>query len=118
MEDYIGLSLTTAHEVNPDAILGVNDYKFESKAGYGTSGGWIKEKGVCMYNLTKALKDDGVPIHYVGSQSHIDLRFAEFEGFTDSVKEYSQVRWKFMSYEQNFYLKMCPSGRGFHFADK
>ena len=33
VEDYIGLSLTTAHEVNPDAILGVNDYKFESKAG-------------------------------------------------------------------------------------
>ena len=44
-----------------------------------------------MYNLTKALKDDGVPIHYVGSQSHIDLRFAEFDGFTDSVKEYAQV---------------------------
>ena len=44
-----------------------------------------------MYNLTKALKDDGVPIHYVGAQTHIDLRFADFEGFTDSVKEYSQV---------------------------
>ena len=91
VEDYIGLSLQTAHEVNPDAILGVNDYKFESKAGYGTSGGWIKEKGICMYNLTKALMDDGMPIQYVGSQSHIDLRFADFDGFTDSVKEYSKV---------------------------
>ena len=38
VEDYIGLSLATAHEVNPDAVLGVNDYKFESKAGYGTRG--------------------------------------------------------------------------------
>ena len=79
VEDYIGLSLQTAHEVNPEAILGVNDYKFESKAGYGTSGGWIKEKGICMYNLTKALMDDGMPIQYVGSQSHIDLRFADFD---------------------------------------
>ena len=26
-----------------------------------------------MYNLTKALKDDGVPIDYVGVQTHIDL---------------------------------------------
>ena len=26
-----------------------------------------------MYNLTKALKDDGIPIDYVGVQSHIDL---------------------------------------------
>ena len=26
-----------------------------------------------MYNLTKALNDDGVPIDYVGAQTHIDL---------------------------------------------
>ena len=56
-----------------------------------------------MYNLTKALKDEGVPLHYVGSQTHIDLEYyTDFDGYIDSLKEYSQnfvqdldVEWHF-----------------------
>ena len=73
VEDYIGLSLATARAADPDAVLGVNEYAYESSVGYGDNGGYVREKGICMYNLTKALKDDGIPIDYVGVQSHIDL---------------------------------------------
>ena len=103
VEDYISLSFNTAHEIDPNALLGLNEYKFESVNGYGTNGGFLKEKGISMYNLTKALKDEGVPINYVGSQTHIDLSYyTEFEGYIDSLKAYSQsfvedlgVEWHF-----------------------
>lgn len=102
VEDYISLSFNIAHEIDPDALLGLNEYKFESVNGY-VNGGFLKEKGICMYNLTKALKDEGVPINYVGSQTHIDLSYyLDFEGYIDSLKEYSQnfvqdfgVEWHF-----------------------
>ena len=102
VEDYISLSFNIAHEIDPDALLGLNEYKFESVKGY-VNGGFLKEKGISMYNLTKALKDEGVPINYVGSQTHIDLSYyTDFEGYIDSLKEYSQnfvedlgVEWQF-----------------------
>merc|ERR1712117_334187 len=103
VEDYISLSINTAHDIDPNALLGVNEYKFESVNGYGTNGGFLKEKGISMYNLTKALKDEGVPIGYVGCQTHIDLSYyTDFDGYIDSLKSYSQsfvedlgVEWHF-----------------------
>ena len=103
VEDYISLSFNTAHEIDPSALLGLNEYKFESVNGYGTNGGFLKEKGISMYNLTKSLKDEGVPISYVGCQTHIDLSYyTDFEGYIDSLKAYSQsfvedlgVEWHF-----------------------
>ena len=102
VEDYISLSFKTAHEIDPDALLGLNEYAYESVKGF-VNGGYLKEKGICMYNLTKALKDEGVPLHYVGSQTHIDLEYyTDFDGYIDSLKEYSQnfvqdldVEWHF-----------------------
>jgi len=91
IEDYIGLSFTTAREVDSTAKLGYNEYKFESSVGYGTNGGFLKEKGISVYNLTKALVDEGIPIDYVGSQTHIDLGYlTDFDGYIDSVKNYSK----------------------------
>ena len=43
-----------------------------------------------MYNLTRALKEEGAPLDYVGVQSHIDLGWLDFEGYVDSVATYSQ----------------------------
>ena len=54
------------------------------------------------WNLTKALSEAGVPIHYVGAQCHDDLSFySDFPGYIDSVKRYSRsvvelgVQWHF-----------------------
>ena len=102
VEDYISLSFNIAHEIDPDALLGLNEYKFESVSGY-VNGGFLKEKGICMYNLTKALKDEGVPINYVGSQTHIDLSYyTDFEGYIDSLKEYSQTFVQDLGVEWHF----------------
>ena len=46
VEDYIGLSLSTAREADPDAILGVNEYAYESSAGYGDNGGYVRDRVV------------------------------------------------------------------------
>ena len=42
----IGLALTTAHEADPDALLGINDARFESDVGYGSSGAYLGERGI------------------------------------------------------------------------
>ena len=49
----IGLALTTAHEADPSALLGINDARFESDVGYGSSGAYLGERGTSVYNLTK-----------------------------------------------------------------
>ena len=51
----LGLALTTAHEADPSALLGINDARFESDVGYGSSGAYLGERGVEVYNLTKAI---------------------------------------------------------------
>merc|ERR1711988_529312 len=97
VEDYIGLSFTTAREVSEaggwTAKLGYNEYKFETGAygGYGTNGGFLKEKGISVYNMTKALIAGDIPIDYIGSQTHIDLSYlSDFDGYIQAVKDYSQ----------------------------
>ena len=102
VEDYISLSFNIAHEIDPDALLGLNEYKFESVKGF-VNGGFLKEKGICFYNLTKSLIEEGVPIDYVGSQTHIDLSYyTEFEGYIDSLKEYSQTFVRDLGVEWHF----------------
>ena len=103
--DYIGLSFQTAATIDPNAILGYNEYKFEADGSFGSNGGFLSEKGRSVYNLIKALKDQGVPIHYVGSQTHINLDYLNYGsddyGYIDSVKNYSKsivdldVEWHF-----------------------
>ena len=102
VEDYISLSFETAHATDPDALLGLNEYKFESAVGYG-NGGFLKEKGIGMYNLTKALKDEGIPITYVGCQAHMDLDYYyDYEGYIESLKEYSQTFTSDLEVEWHF----------------
>ena len=50
-----GLALTTAHDADPSALLGINDARFESDTGYGSSGAYLGERGAAVYNLTKAI---------------------------------------------------------------
>ena len=54
--------------MDPDALLGINEARFESDVGYGSSGAYLGERGRSVFNLTQALLEAGVPIHYVGAQ--------------------------------------------------
>jgi endo-1,4-beta-xylanase len=62
-ESFIDLAFTTAHAADPDAKLYINDYNLD---GPGT-------KIDNLIALVKRLQSRGVPIHGIGTQSHLIL---------------------------------------------
>lgn len=63
--DYIAEAFRAAHEADPAAALYYNDYDIEDPA---------KPKAEGAYELVRRLKADGVPIHGMGFQMHVDPR--------------------------------------------
>ena len=63
--DYIEAAFKAAHESDPDARLIINDYDLESST----------RKAQQMYELVKALLQQGIPVHGIGLQMHIDYQF-------------------------------------------
>ncbi len=61
-ESYIAEAFRIAAEADPDAKLFYNDYYDHVKA---------KREGI--YNMLKGLLDDGVPVHGVGMQCHLNI---------------------------------------------
>ena len=60
-EDFIALAFKFAHEADPNAILRYNDYSLENKG--------RRDK---LKKLVKQLRDQGIPIHAIGTQTHIN----------------------------------------------
>jgi len=60
--DYVELAFREAHKADHDALLLYNDYNTEM----------IGPKSDGVYALVAGLVDDGVPIHGVGFQMHLD----------------------------------------------
>lgn len=60
--DYIATAFRVAREVAPNAKLFINDYSTTDNT-----------KRVCIYNLVRDLKAQGVPIDGVGHQMHINI---------------------------------------------
>lgn len=61
--EYIRIALETAHAADPGVKLYLNDFFIEG----------IDEKSDKMYELVSKLKQDGVPIHGIGLQSHFHI---------------------------------------------
>jgi endo-1,4-beta-xylanase len=59
--NYIANAFTTAHSVDPNAKLCINDYNIEGQ----------NAKSNAVYSLVQSLKSSGVPIDCVGFQSHL-----------------------------------------------
>jgi len=59
--DFISKAFQYAHEADPDAILRYNDYGLENPV--------KREK---LIKLVKSLQEQGVPIHAIGSQAHVN----------------------------------------------
>mmetsp|Transcript_15347 Transcript_15347/g.31617 ORF Transcript_15347/g.31617 Transcript_15347/m.31617 type:complete len:828 (-) Transcript_15347:29-2512(-) len=90
MPDYISRAFEQTKKYDPKASLGYNEYKFEALTG------WQKEKSDMTYQLIKSLKDEGVPVDYVGSQTHIDLGYIRYEsggGVTDKDEFSSDIAY-------------------------
>ena len=82
MPDYISRAFEQTKIYDPTASLGYNEYKMEAMTG------WQKEKSDMTFQLIKSLKEEGVPVDYVGSQTHIDLGYIRYEsggGVTDDA---------------------------------
>ncbi|WP_427978133.1 endo-1,4-beta-xylanase [Agarivorans sp.] len=80
-EDYIAKAFEFAHKADPDAILVYNDYSTEGKS----------PKANAAYRLVKKLKQQGVPIHGIGTQAHLVVgvqpRVADIAANIERIKE-------------------------------
>lgn len=68
-EQYVADVFRWAHEADPDALLFYNDYNLE----------FTGPKSNAAYTFVQELLADGVPIHGVGFQGHLDTQY----GFPD-----------------------------------
>jgi endo-1,4-beta-xylanase len=60
--DFIAKAFQYAHEADPDAILRYNDYGLENPA-----------KRERLKKLIKQLQDENIPVHAIGTQTHINV---------------------------------------------
>jgi endo-1,4-beta-xylanase len=73
--DFIAKAFQFAHEADPNAILRYNDYGLENP---------VKRKK--LITLIKALQEQKVPIHAIGSQAHVNVS-TTFETMDQALTE-------------------------------
>ncbi len=74
--DFIAKAFQYAHEADPDAILRYNDY--------GLEGATKRHKFIA---LIKSLKEQGVPVMAIGSQTHVNVSSPSFEAEDEALTE-------------------------------
>lgn len=79
--DYLALAFRTAHQADPGAHLVYNDYGVEE----------VNRKSDGMYALLKELKAQGVPVHGVGFQCHLDGRGVNVESFARNLWRFAEL---------------------------
>lgn len=84
-EDFVDSAFIYAHRVDPDAILYLNDYGVEFKG---------RSKTEALYNLAKRLKQNGIPIHGVGIQCHLDAGNIDASKIAANIKRYADIGLK------------------------
>jgi endo-1,4-beta-xylanase len=73
--DFIAKAFEYAHEADPGAILRYNDYGLENAA-----------KRKKLITLIKSLQAQGVPVHAIGSQAHVNVSMS-FETMDQALTE-------------------------------
>jgi endo-1,4-beta-xylanase len=73
--DFIARAFQFAHEADPDAILRYNDYGLENP---------VKRRK--LITLINSLREQGVPVHAIGSQAHVNLGIT-FETMDEALTE-------------------------------
>lgn len=73
--DYIAKAFQFAHEADPDAMLRYNDYGLENPA-----------KRRKLVTLIQSLREQGVPVHAIGSQAHVNVSIT-FETMDQALAE-------------------------------
>jgi len=78
--DYISTAFTIAAREAPTATLILNDYGETNPA-----------KRACMYNLVKDLQDDGVPVHGIGMQMHINIQNPPLSAIDQTIAMFAEL---------------------------
>jgi len=78
--DFIAKAFQYAHEADPDVILRYNDFALENPV-----------KVQKLVSLIKSLQEQKVPIHAIGTQSHLNLDSAQFEKIDRSLDEIAKL---------------------------
>lgn len=73
--DFIAKAFQYAHEADPEATLRYNDYGLENPA-----------KRKRLITLIRQLKEQGVPVHAIGSQAHVNVS-TKFETMDEALTE-------------------------------
>lgn len=81
-EEYIEQAFRMAHEVDPDALLFINEYGAEFMG---------QPKSEAYYNLIKRLVEKGVPIHGVGFQCHFNSGSIDAHKLRENIRRYSEL---------------------------
>lgn len=79
-EDYIAKAFEYAHEADPQAKLFINDYNTYQPA-----------KRELIYNLVKKLKEQGVPVHGVGMQMHVNINYPSIVVIEEAIKKFASL---------------------------
>ncbi len=87
-EDYIARAFEYAHEADPKAELYYNDYNLEYEA---------KRNGAVA--LVKKLKEQGIAITGIGTQSHLKMETPTVQQIEDTLKAFKELGVKVMATE-------------------
>lgn len=99
-EEFVPLAFSTAHRADPEAILFYNDFLAEG----------ISAKSNAIYERIKRWKEEGVPIHGIGFQSHLHFGFPDREELIKNLKRFSELGLKIHITELDLPLAFSSSG--------
>lgn len=78
--DFIAKAFEYAHEADPDAILRYNDYGLENP-----------DKRRKLITLIKSLQEQKVPVHAIGSQTHVSVSGPSFAEMDQALTEMASL---------------------------
>ncbi len=78
--DYIVTAFNVAREVDPDAVLLLNDFNtYQAK------------KRECIYTLVSDLQAQGVPIDGIGMQMHINIAIPSIDAIETTIERFAEL---------------------------
>lgn len=87
---YMDTAFRMAHEADPEALLGINEWGLESD----------DDRWNAMIELVKGMKKRGVPIHYVGFQAHFDEETLADSEVMNAILNGGQLEKRFRELEE------------------
>jgi endo-1,4-beta-xylanase len=78
--DYISVAFNIAHEVAPTATLILNDYSTTNPA-----------KRECIYTVVQDLQSQGVPVHGIGMQLHVNIQTPSAGAIETAIARFAEL---------------------------